>query len=205
MGTRRNNTAIEVLDERELSMNNEKNNIVVWDVLVRIFHWSLVLFFAIAYLSEDDWINIHSYAGYTLFLLLLFRLYWGIFGTKYAKFSQFIATPKTAIKYLKDEVLGNAKHYLGHNPAGALMIVALMLSLFLSILSGVAIFATEGHGPLALTFFASFSGKVLEDIHEVAVNFTLFLVFLHIGGVIFSSFMQKENLVKAMLTGRKHI
>lgn len=184
-------------------MNNKGNKVLVWDILVRVFHWSLVLFFAIAYLTEDDWIKIHSYAGYTIFFLLVFRLLWGVIGTKYARFSDFLATPKEAIKYLSEELKGDAKHYLGHNPAGAVMIVALIVSIFFTVISGVIIFAIEGHGPLALAFFTSWSGELLEEVHELAANFTLLLIFLHVGGVIFSSFLQEENLVKAMVTGRK--
>ncbi len=184
-------------------MNIEKTTIKVWDILIRIFHWSLVLFFAIAYITEDDWMYIHSYAGYTIFFLLIFRLLWGFIGTKYARFSNFIVGPKVAIKHLTEELAGDAKHYLGHNPAGALMIIALIVSLFLTVISGVIIFATEGHGPLATTFVSSLSGEFLEEVHELLAHFTLLLVFLHIGGVIFSSFMQEENLVKAMITGKK--
>jgi len=184
-------------------MKKEETTINVWDILIRIFHWSLVIFFSIAYITEDDWMNIHSYAGYTIFFLLIFRLLWGFIGTKYARFSNFIAGPKAAIKYLKEELAGDAQHYLGHNPAGALMIIALIFSLFLTVATGTIIFATEGHGPLATSFFSSLSGKLFEEVHEFFANFTLLLVFLHIGGVIFSSLMQEENLVKAMVTGKK--
>jgi len=188
----------------EKTVGSTVENIEVWDILIRIFHWSLVFFFSIAYLTEDDWLDIHTIAGYTVFLLLVFRLVWGVIGTKYAKFSSFLPQPKRALRYLKDEISGDAKHYLGHNPAGAIMVYVLIVTLFLTTLSGIAIISTEGFGPLAGTFVSQWSGKILEDIHELLTSFSLFLVFLHIAGVVFSSFMQEENLVKTMITGKKN-
>jgi len=184
---------------------NMNVNIKVWDILTRVFHWSLVLFFSIAYITEGELISIHSYAGYTIFFLLIFRIVWGFIGTKYARFSNFITSPKHAIKYLKEELAGDAKHYLGHNPAGGLMIIALIISLLATVITGASIIATEGDGPLAMTFVASLSGELLEEIHELFTTLVLFLVILHIGGVIFSSFLQEENLVKAMITGKKKV
>ncbi len=187
----------------KLKLKSNTTKVDVWDILVRIFHWSLVLFFSVAYLTEDDWLDIHTIAGYTVFLLLIFRLVWGVIGTKYAKFRNFLPQPKRAIQYLKDEISGDAKQYLGHNPAGAIMVYLLIIVLFLTTLSGMAIISTEGFGPLAGTFVSQWSGKTLEDIHELLTSLILFLVFLHIAGVVFSSFMQEENLVKAMITGKK--
>ncbi len=186
-------------------MAEEKKNdsIKVWDILVRVFHWSLVLFFTIAYITEGEWITIHSYAGYTIFFLVMFRIVWGVIGSTHARFSNFVVGPKKAIKYLKDELSGDAKHYLGHNPAGGLMIIALIISLIATVVTGASIIATEGDGPLATTFIANFSGELLEEIHEFFTTIVLLLVILHIGGVIFSSLLQEENLVKAMFTGKK--
>ncbi len=181
------------------------NTINVWDPLIRIFHWLIATLFLIAYLTEDHWMTIHSYAGYCIGMLILFRLLWGLIGTKYARFSNFITTPANVISYLKQLFNGKAKHYLGHNPAGAAMIIALLCSLTLTILSGIPLFATEGNGPLANTFFASWSGSMLEEIHEFFANFTLFLVFFHVGGVLLSSLLHKENLIKSMINGRKQI
>jgi cytochrome b len=179
--------------------------IKVWDILVRVFHWSLVLFFAIAYLTEGDWISVHSYAGYTIFLLVIFRIVWGVIGTTHARFSNFVVSPMRAVDYLKDELSGDAKHYLGHNPAGGLMIIVLIISLLITVITGASIIATEGDGPLAMTFIASWSGELLEEVHEFFTTIILLLVILHIGGVIFSSLLQEENLVKAMFTGKKQI
>lgn len=186
-------------------MSDTKTEIVkVWDILIRLFHWSLVFFFALAYVTEDDLLDIHIYAGYMIFILLIFRLLWGVIGSKYARFSHFLASPKEAVKYLKEEFSGDAKHYLGHNPAGAVMIVALIVSLFISTLSGVVVIATDGQGPLANTFVSLWPEGILEEVHEFFSHLSLLLVLLHIAGVIFSSLLQEENLVKAMITGKKN-
>lgn len=183
----------------------EKNpdTVYVWDILIRIFHWSLVLFVLILFITEDDFLEIHSYAGYTVLMLLAFRILWGFIGTHYARFSRFITTPSAAYTYLKDEIAGDAKRYIGHNPAGAIMIFALIVTLFLTGFTGMATIATEGKGPLADTFIASFSGELIGEIHEFFTGVILTLVILHILGVIFSSLAEEENLVRAMITGKK--
>ena len=157
----------------------------------------------ILFITEDDFLSIHSYAGYTVLLLIGFRIVWGFIGTYYARFSSFITTPSKAFQYLKDEIAGDAKRYIGHNPAGAMMIFALLITLLLTAFTGMATIATEGKGPLANTFIANFSGEVLGEIHEFFTSIILALIILHVAGVIFSSFAEEENLVRAMITGRK--
>ncbi|MGI2022737.1 cytochrome b/b6 domain-containing protein [Shewanella glacialipiscicola] len=185
--------------------SNTLQTIKVWDLLIRIFHWSLVGFFTLAYLTEgeDEWMTIHSYAGYSILILLVFRLLWGVMGTHYARFSNFITRPKEVLVYLKGLIAGNAKDYIGHNPAGAMMIVALIVSIAITGFSGMALYATDGHGPLATSFFATWSEGAIKEVHEFFANFTVFLVVIHVGGVIVSSLLHKENLVRAMLTGKK--
>lgn len=185
--------------------SNTLQTIKVWDLLIRIFHWSLVGFFALAYLTEgeDEWMTIHSYAGYSILILLVFRLLWGVMGTHYARFSNFVTRPKEVLVYLKGLIAGNAKDYIGHNPAGAMMIVALIISIAITGFSGMALYATDGHGPLATSFFATWPEGAIKEVHEFFANFTVFLVVIHVGGVIVSSLLHKENLVRAMLTGKK--
>ena len=93
-------------------------NIRVWDPLVRIFHWSLVLAFTVAYVTGDDENSVHVYAGYAVLGLISFRVFWGLVGSKYALFSDFIYSPTTVFRYLKGLFSCNPKHYIGHNPAG---------------------------------------------------------------------------------------
>jgi len=185
---------------------NLTSTVKVWDPLIRIFHWSLVFFFILAYITEDDWMTIHSYAGYCIAFLVLFRLIWGFIGTRHARFSDFIIPPADVIVYGKQLLHGKARRYLGHNPAGAAMIVTMLSTISITVVSGVFLYATEGYGPLANTFFASWSDDFLEDIHELSANFTLLMVAVHVGGVLLSSFLHRENLVRAMISGlkRKH-
>lgn len=185
--------------------SNMQQNINVWDPLIRIFHWSLVGFFTLAYLTEgeDEWMNIHSYAGYSILTLLVFRLLWGVIGTHHARFINFVTRPSIAWAYLKELFTGKAKDYIGHNPAGALMIVALILSIGFTGLSGMALYATDDQGPLATSFFATWPEGALKEVHEFFANFSLFLIVTHVGGVIVSSLLHRENLVRAMLTGKK--
>jgi len=183
------------------SLNNE--TIKVWDILIRIFHWSLVFFFFLAFITEDDWMTIHSYAGYSVGALILFRLVWGVIGTRHARFSSFITSPSQLVAYLKGLMSNKSKRYIGHNPAGSAMVVVLLSSLSLTVLSGTALYATEGLGPLAETFFASWSEDFLEETHEFFANFTLFMVFIHVAGVLFSGLLHRENLTRSMISGRK--
>jgi len=177
----------------------------VWDPLVRIFHWSLVAFFFIAYLTEDELLSVHVYAGYAVAGLIGFRLAWGLIGTRHARFSDFVTSPTAVFRYLGRLLAGRAPHYTGHNPAGGAMILALLVSLALTTFFGMALIGGDGNGPLAGTFVASWSGEWLEEAHEVFANVTLFLVFLHVAGVVVSSLLEGQNLVKVMITGRKTI
>ncbi len=122
----------------------------VWDPLVRIFHWGLVLAFVVAYLSGDEENSVHIYSGYVVAGLIAFRLVWGIIGSRYARFSNFIYSPRAVIGYLKGLLAGRPKHYTGHNPAGGWMIMALLVTLAIVTVSGLKVYAIEeGLGPLA--------------------------------------------------------
>ena len=209
-------------------MNNE---IRVWDPLVRIFHWSLVLVFTIAYLSGDEESSLHIYSGYVVLGLITFRVLWGLIGTRYARFSNFVYSPGTVIQYLKGLVAKKPKHYIGHNPAGGAMVIVMLLCLFIVSVSGLKVYAIEeGLGPLAgetpeFTIISPAyadsdsddegehgenghgedeeAEEFWEEIHEASSNFMLLLIFLHITGVIVSGRLHNEHLVKAMFTGKK--
>ncbi|MCF6280619.1 MAG: cytochrome b/b6 domain-containing protein [Candidatus Polarisedimenticolaceae bacterium] len=170
-------------------MNN--TDIKVWDPLIRLFHWGLVISFCIAFVSEDNLMRAHVYAGYTIIGLLIFRLIWGMIGTQHARFSDFVRPPHAAITYLKEMLFGRATHYSGHNPAGGLMIIMLLASLLLTSLTGLG------------TYHLGFGEEILEEVHEFFANFTLLLIFIHISGVLLGSLYHDENLIRAMFTGRK--
>lgn len=184
----------------------QKSLIKVWDPFVRIFHWVLVLAFTVAYLTEDDLLSTHTFAGYVILGLLALRLVWGIIGPRYARFSDFTYSPSSIRKFLIDTVRFRARRYLGHNPAGGAMILLLITSLLLTSITGLAIYAAaEQAGPLAEMFTntSEFIEEALEETHEFFSNFTLFLIFIHIAGVIIESLIHRENLTKAMVTGYK--
>lgn len=134
-------------------MTDQAKIVVVWDVPVRIFHWSLVLFFAIAYLSGDESEQWHAYSGYVVTGLLVFRVIWGFIGTKYARFSSFVFSPQVIKQYLGSMLDEHPKRYLGHNPAGGAMVVTLLLTLTLCCWTGLVAYGKEGKGTLAQTSF----------------------------------------------------
>jgi cytochrome b len=137
-------------------MNNaDTKEVYVWDLLVRIFHWSLVAAFLIAYFveAEDQTLAVHVWAGYAVGGLVILRIIWGFVGTKHARFIDFLFGPFAAIRYLFDLIRGHSKRYLGHSPAGAWMVFMLLLGLAGTVLSGIALYAEEENkGPLAPLF-----------------------------------------------------
>ncbi|CAD6882206.1 Fe-hydrogenase I cytochrome b subunit [Methylomonas albis] len=225
-------------------MIGKKESVKVWGPLIRIGHWALVIAFFTAYLTEDDLMPIHVWAGYVVAGYLVMRIVWGFFGGKYVRFSHFVYSPARIADYLKNLITRQPQHYIGHNPAGGIMVIALLLSLTGTALTGMKLYAVEDNkGPFALsaeqlqaqTQSASLisaanaegikddddddkstavdatykvdkqSEEFWEELHEFFANLTLLLVFLHILGVIVSSYVDKEKLVKAMLTGKKDI
>lgn len=182
------------------------NQVKVWDLSIRIFHWSLVAAFFISYLTEDDWLDLHVLAGYTIAVLISFRLFWGLVGTRYARFTSFVRPPREVWAYLKAIVTFHPPRYLGHNPAGGAMVMALLLSLLMTVLTGLSVYgAKEMAGPLAGLFAhaPNVIGNVFEALHEFFANFTLLLVGLHVLGVLLAGLQHGENLVRSMFSGFK--
>ncbi len=171
-----------------------QESIRVWDVLVRVFHWSLVAGIAGAWLTSEDGGRLHEFIGYAVAGLVGLRLVWGIIGTHYARFSQFVRGPRATLAYLKQLLKGHAPRHIGHNPAGAAMIVALLL-----VISGTAITGWM------MTLDAFFGAEWLEEVHEALATLILLLVGLHVAGVVHASITHRENLVRAMFTGRKRV
>lgn len=171
---------------------NNKQNILVWDVPTRIFHWLLVICFAGAWLtSESERLQMFHYAfGYSAVALVLFRLIWGFVGTKYARFSQFVKGPKEIVEHIKGLLGGEGHDTLGHNPVGAIVMVGLMLIILLIGLTG---FLTV----------KEFLGDFIGEIHEAIASLALALVLIHIAAAVVMSLLQKENLIRSMINGRK--
>jgi len=198
-------------------MKSTQVTIKVWDPIVRIGHWTLVLAFFIAYFTEDDLMTQHVWAGYVAGAVVCFRLLWGFVGTEHARFKDFVVSPAVVLQHVRDLRNKSGKRYIGHNPIGGAMIIALLISVAVTVYTGVALYAIEDHaGPLAAWFatesvVSETAGKEAEDpreefwedLHDFFADFTVFLVILHIAGGLFSSYVYKENLIRAMFTGRK--
>jgi cytochrome b len=180
-----------------------QTTIKVWDLPLRLFHWLLVIAFFLAYVTEDDFLTIHVWAGYLVIGLLLFRLIWGFMGNEYARFSQFLCTPSAGFTYLKQALAKNSKRYLGHNPAGAVMIVLLLGSIFATTLTGLLVYAADQNAGLFAGMVSTENEELWEETHEFFANFSVLLVLVHIAGVIFESRLHQENLARAMVTGEK--
>jgi cytochrome b len=164
----------------------------VWDPFVRIFHWSLVGLFVLAFATGDEVEWLHLAAGYAIAGLVLLRIIWGFVGPRHARFSDFVRTPREVTDYARSAIRLRAPRYLGHNPAGGAMIIALLAML-------VGISATG----FMMTTDAFWGAQWVEDLHEGLVYVTLGLIALHVAGVVFAGIEHGENLVKAMITGRK--
>lgn len=164
----------------------------VWDIGVRLFHWSLVLSFVVAWLTRHGSEDIHHLAGYAAAALVALRLVWGAVGTHYARFAQFTRSPVTVLGYLRDIATGREARYLGHNPAGGAMIL-----LLLAMMGGTALTGWM------MTTDQFWGDDNISHLHERLADGLLILVLLHIAGVVLASLRHRENLVRAMVTGRK--
>lgn len=210
----------------------------IWDPVVRLGHWLLVVMFFVAYVTEDELLTVHVWAGYGVGAYVVLRLLWGVVGPRHARFSDFAYGPRAALRYLGRLLTFRAPRYLGHSPAGGLMVFVLLAALAATTVSGTALLAVEdnagplapwlgrsaavdatGAGGLRLVVSAARAdedederghdrggddgGEWLEEVHEILANLTLALVVAHIAGVVLASIAHRENLVRAMITGRK--
>jgi len=175
-----------------MNIPDQKQAVLVWDLPVRVFHWLLVISFAGAWLTAEGESQqmLHYAFGYTACALVLFRIIWGLIGTRYARFSEFTRGPEETGRHIKALLTGNKDFGLGHNPVGALVMISLMVLILLIGLTGYGI-------------IKEFYGEWVEGAHETIANIAIAVVVIHIAAAIIMSFMQKENLVRSMLTGKK--
>jgi cytochrome b len=193
----------------------------VWDVFVRVFHWTVVVTFFVAYFTEDDLLTLHVWAGYVLGVFVVMRIAWGFVGPKHARFTDFVCGPIKVWTYLVDLVAFRAKRYLGHSPAGGAMALALLIGLLAVVWTGLELYAVEENaGPLASISPTTAAPGLLvlvseddnedeereefwEELHEWLSNLVFVLVILHIAGVLLASIVHGENLSRAMVIGLK--
>lgn len=181
-------------------------DIDVWDPLLRIFHWGLALTFITAYFSGDDYLDVHTVAGYSLLALIVLRIPWGFIGGRHARFADFVRPPREVLAHIKELITGKPSYHEGHNPLAGWVYIVMFLTLIALALSGIALLGIEERaGPLAQMMIGvphSFE-DVLEDTHEILANGAVALVVIHLLGVLIGSMTQGENLIRAMITGRK--
>jgi cytochrome b len=175
----------------------------VWDPFVRVFHWTLVVAFTVAYLIEDDPLILHVWAGYVVGILVVARVIWGFIGSRHARFSDFVYPPGVALRYVWNLILFRGERHLGHSPGGGYMVLLLLIFLAATVVTGLIVYGGEQQaGPLA-GMFTEETGEEVEEWHEVFANITLALVFAHIAAVVLACFVLRENLIRSMVTGKK--
>ena len=166
--------------------------ITVWDPFVRVFHWSQAILIGVAWLTADGWKWLHEWSGYVLGGLIALRILWGVIGSPHARFSDFVRGPAATLGYLRDLLAGRETRYLGHNPAGGAMILALLAVTAATVVTG-----------WLQTTDAFWGSSGMEELHESLATLILVLVAFHVAGVLLESLRHRENLVRAMITVRK--
>ena len=174
------------------SPSSQAATVRVWDLPLRICHWALAASVLVAWFSANVYDAVHEASGYLVMGLVAFRLVWGFAGTPHARFAQFVRPPGVVLRYLRDLACGRITRHVGHNPAGAAMTLLLLALLAISTISGWM--------QLTERFFGV---TWVELVHAYASNLVLVVAIVHVLGVLLMCALQKENLVRAMITGRK--
>lgn len=194
-------------DESKENLITENKQIKIWDLPVRIFHWLLVLTIIAAYATNSlgvSYFKYHVWCGYMVIVLVCFRVLWGFVGTYHARFTSFIRNPVTAFKYAMSYFKRNSSHYAGHNPLGAVMVVILLVGLLVQAISGL--FANDeifNLGPL-YGYVSNELSLRLTSLHRQLFYWILGAIALHVLAVLVHVFFKRENIIKAMLTGKKN-
>lgn len=181
-----------------------KKIIRVWDLPIRLFHWLLVLCIVGSLISVNlggNAIEWHAYFGYSVLTLLVFRIVWGLIGSRHARFASFLPNKKAILDYLQ----GNSPRVLGHNPIGALSVFALLFALMVQVVTGLFVDDEIAfQGPLA-KYVSSSAASFLSEIHEGNQVVIYTLVTIHIAAIWYYKKFKGENLIKPMISGDKEI
>lgn len=169
-------------------------DVAVWDPLVRLIHWLLALIIVINGTVIDDESKLHEWMGYAALGLVAIRLAWAVFGPRHARFTAFPPNPARAFRYVRSVLQGNRTIHLSHNPLGALMVYNIWLT--------VIALGVTGYMMTTISFFGI---DWVEDFHELAFNWLVLSIGLHIAGVAFDTWRSGVNLVRSMVSGRKNI
>jgi cytochrome b len=180
--------------ERTPADRTASRTVAVWDLPLRLWHWAFAASILAAWFTPTVYDRLHRIAGYTVLALLAFRLVWGFWGSRYSRFRMVGVRLRAAPRYLWNLRRGMTGRYIGLNPAGTVMLVALLLA--------IAVSAITGAMSVTVTFFGIWW---IEDTHAVASDAVIVLVVMHVLGVVLMGLLQRENLIRAMITGRKRI
>lgn len=192
--------------EAEVQPHYHDGHLHVWDLPTRVFHWLLVASFVAAYTS--NWLGVsyftyHLWSGYFVVILVGFRILWGFFGTHYARFANFVRHPFDSLRYAKHLLVNKANSYPGHNPLGALMVLLLLTVMLAQAVTGL--FANDeifNAGPL-YGYISHELSLALTGLHKELFYWILAAVAVHVSAVFFYVFIKRENLIKAMVSGKK--
>jgi cytochrome b len=182
------------------------NRTYIWDLPTRLVHWLLVALVFFSWGSaEYNQMDLHRYSGYALLGVVVFRVYWGFFGSNTARFTQFVKGPRAIADYLRGNDGRPTTHKsIGHNPLGALSVLALLALLLTQI--GLGLFAVDVDGLESgpLSYLVSFDvGRACAEVHEVVFNLLLAMIVLHVVAIFFYLFFKRDNLLGPMITGNK--
>jgi cytochrome b len=189
-------------------MADESKRVRVWDVPVRLFHWTLVVLLVTSYFSgraAGDWMKLHFWSGYAILTLLLFRIAWGFVGSTTARFAHFVTGPRAWFGYLKDFATGRRTYDVGHNPVGGIMVVVLIFAVLAQAVAGLFSADTDMgtvNGPLANVIADKWVDR-LTAFHKYWVNVLICLAALHILAAVAYLVLKRQNLIGSMFTGHK--
>lgn len=179
---------------------------LVWDVPVRLFHWGLVVLITVSILTggeEGTQFVVHVVSGHLILLLLLYRILWGFLGSPRARFRDFVASPKTVLHYSRGFLARRPERYAGHNPLGGLMVIAFLAVITLIVATGLGAARDGGFG--LVSPLAALVPPIDGDVHEILVKLLYGMIGLHLAGVLADWFLTRDNIVMAMVTGRKRV
>ena len=184
----------------------ERRSILVWDLPTRLTHWLFVCCIAVSWWTAEqrlmDW---HHYSGYTMLGLLVFRIYWGLAGSSTARFARFLGSPRAVLDYLRLP-REQRMHVVGHTPLGSWSVVAMLLAMIVQVTLGLFATDIDGLESGPLSHLVSFdTGRTLAEAHETSFDVLLVLIAMHVIAILFYLLYERNNLVTAMLSGRKRI
>ena len=187
-------------------MKDALRAVYVWDLPVRLFHWSLVLLVITSWAGRElDYMEVPRWSGYAILTLVAFRIGWGFVGTRHARFADFVRTPRAMRAYMADTLAGHKAIFLGHNPAGGWSVIALLVCLLVQAITGL--FVTDDvlfDGPFHRAVSEATAHR-LKQLHGINFNVLLLLIGLHLAAIAFYRMAKGENLVRPMVTGTKWV